>query len=724
MKRVAVIGAGTMGSGISEHIAGIGCKVLLFDIMKDNTLVAREVINKMKRGGDITPLNVEKDLHKVSDMDWIIEVVTEDLSLKKKIYSELEKHHKTGTIISSNTSTLTRKMLLEGSSDKFKEHFFITHFFNPVGYLSLMELVTGEENSPNMVTRLRDFCDLSLGRYVIDCNDTPGFIANRIGCFWLMTAIVKAIDYNISIGDADSIMRSRHIGIPRTGVFALLDLIGLDVFFYIVNLLKLSLPKDDPISLYSEPKILTEMIYDGFTGSKARGGFYKKSDLGEMQCIDLNTGLYVKCKRQNNPISASNIFNLFTSTGVLGSYVHDVMSQTIGYAASLIPEIANDAPSVDRAMRLGYNWSFGPFELLDKIYFAKNKPASINIEKLAGSSGKSHILDHNRSIYKNKKHLSLDGEYRENSTPGGMWSLRDKKSKQKAILKNNSGSLWDLGDGVACFSFTSRNNVFDLSVLRLLNDSINIVEKHFAGMIIGNDVDNFSVGVNLKLFIKQSLADVRYMIEYGQKTFERIKYSDFPCVAAVKGHTVGGGCEIMLHCDGIQAYNNTYSGLVETKIGVIPGWGGCKEMLLRFSGASIKQLFLQIFLAQLSSNAHHMQDMRMLQEDDRISTNIHRLLSDAKQYVLDILKVGYEKRKQEKILVKKVDFDFKTLLPDDATEHDRYIGQVLLYVLDSAGATQDVVLNKERDGFMTLMSEQKTIDRISHMLYKKSQLRN
>ena len=393
-----------------------------------------------------------------------------------------------------------------------------------------------------------------------------------------------------------------------------------------------------------------------------------------------------------------------------------VLLKTLSYAASLIPEISSDIYAVDEAMRLGYNWKYGVFELIDKL---SSNDATGSEYLLKNRQIKSKIIEYKKPFYNGRKKLNINGKYDEMVYPNDTWELYNIKLNNKPVLSNLSGSLWDIGNGIACFEFASKNNFFDMHTLKLLNDALNITNLHFEALVIGNDSNSFSVGVNLKLFFKKTYKSVEELISYGQETFHRVKFSRFPVVAVVSGFTVGGGCEIVLHSDRRVAHIETYCGLVETNIGVIPGWGGCKEILLRYGPKESKKLFEQIFYAKLSKNAFDIKDMRIMNEGEAILMNKKKLLPYGKQEALNLVK-SYSAPTEK--IIKSSEFEYSK---EDFSTYDHKIAEVLYkLIVESNGKKESDVYTLERKAFMRLIKQQKTQDRIQHMFFKKTKLHN
>jgi 3-hydroxyacyl-CoA dehydrogenase len=811
INKVVVIGSGVMGSGIAAHIANSGTKVLLLDIVPkdagaDRNKLADGALERMLKADPavlthkskaklITAGNLEDNLDLLGDADWIIEVVLEKLDVKRDLYKKIAAVRKPKSIVSSNTSTIPLKHLIEGLSEEFRKHFIITHFFNPPRYMQLLELVVDEETDKGAAQVIRDFCDVRLGKGVVECNDTPGFIANRIGCFWMTSGVLEAMRLGISVQEADLVM-GKPVGIPKTGVFGLLDLIGIDLMPLIASELAKTLPAGDEfIKIYNQPELIKKMIADGYTGRKGKGGFYRLNTEGgkkTKEVINLKTGEYLpdsKPSLASVEAAKGGLIKLVTHEDVGGQYARSVLVQTLAYAASLVPEIASEITSVDEAMRLGYNWKYGPFELIDRLSDGEISGAKWLADELK-NLGKTvpDILTKagNSKLYKTevdkKLFFNINGKYDEVKVESDYWMLADKKLGKKPVLKNPSASLWDVGDGILCLEYTSKMNSVDPLILEMMQKSIEVVQKDFKGLVIGNDADNFCVGANIGILLfaanVAAWKQIREIIKQGQDAYMALKFAPFPVVTAVSGMALGGGCEILMHSDAVQAHIETYTGLVEVGVGIVPGWGGCKEMVIRHmeseslrglsvakkggmfalslkqalsgEGAdalfhpiktmnampAISKAFENIAMAKVAKSAEEARDMMVLLQRDGITMNRRRLMADAKKKCID-LSSGYKPP-----LMKKVNLPGKTakaalemaingfVKSGKATLYDEIVSKGLATVL--SGGNTDItrqlseqdLLDLELDVFMDLIRNKGTMDRIEHMLEKGKPLRN
>ena len=795
IKKVAVIGSGVMGSGIAAQVANAGYPVVLLDIVpkdaKDRSMIAKGAIEKLLKTDPapfmrarnaklITPGNLEDNLEMLKDVDWIIEVVLEDLKVKHATYEKLNKARKKGSIISSNTSTIPLHKLVEGQPKDFAADFMITHFFNPPRYMRLLELVTGDKTRVDAVQTIRDFCDINLGKGVVQCHDTPGFIANRLGVFWLTAGINEAINLKISIETADAIM-SKPVGIPKTGVFGLIDLVGIDLMPKLADSLLSTLGKDDEYrKIFKDYPFVHDMIKVGYTGRKGKGGFYRLNPdpkaKKEKQALKINPAAFTESqysKSEKTSLASVNLGKAGLRAVVEhpdegGQYAWKVLSQTLAYAASLVPEIADNVADVDEAMRLGYNWKMGPFEMIDELgpaWFAeKLKGANIAVPKLLAQVGANKFY---RVENGKRQYFGTDGKYHDVVRADGVLLLSDIKLNAQPVLKNGSAKVWDIGDGVLCFEHTTKMNTFDEGIFDMLEQTIKKIgdgKKDYKALVIYNEGSNFSAGANLGIALFMiniaMWAQVEEFIARGQKLFMDLKYAPFPVVSAPSGLALGGGCEILLAADAVQAHAETYC--VEVGVGIIPGWGGCKEMLLRYKereredfkkatggkkiwfspdttpmGAT-RKAFETIGTATVAKSAFEAVDIGYLRYTDGITMNRDRLLHDAKQRALE-LAANYAPREKIKD-IRLPGAGGKAALnlavadlrkSGKATPHDVVVSDALANVL-SGGAkgdwttpmTEDEVLKLELGAFMNLLKDENTLARMEFMLDNGKPLRN
>lgn len=768
IERVAVIGAGVMGSGIAAHIANAGVPVYLLDVVaKDSNqrnAIAEGAIVKMlktrpapfmhsKNARLITTGNIEDDLEQLAEVDWVIEAVIENPAIKQKLYQKLDRICGPNTLISSNTSTLPLNILSAMQADSFKRRFMITHFFNPPRYMRLLELVASAELDQELFQAVCDFTDVKLGKGNVLCKDTPGFIANRIGTFWMQTAVLEAIELKLSVEQCDAALSL--FGIPKTGIFGLLDLIGLDLMPHVLSNFKQVLKPEDRLHSITEvPQILQTMINEGNTGRKGKGGFYRLQDEGKTkikQAIDLQRGTYHLSKRfkiEGITHKPADLRQFLEADDALSIYAWRVWSATFIYAAELIPEIADDINAIDCAMRLGYNWRYGPFELLDRLgvewFMQKIKPEQQLLPELIADG---------KSLYRNESGLlqyrDKSGNYRPIQHAGGVILLSDIKLQKPAILENASASLWDIGDGIVCLEFHSKMNTQNPDTMGLIQQSIAIVSAEYKAMVIYNEGEHFSAGANLNLLAPAILGGdwdtVKSIVQLGQNTFRALKYAPFPVVAAPSGLALGGGCEILLHCDAIQAHAELYMGLVEVGVGLVPAWGGCKELLGRWLKLpkrpggpmpAIAQTFETIALAKVSGSAQEAKELLYMANSDAISMNKSRLLADAKTRALALV-IDYQIPEEFAYqLPGKSAWSALAITIDSmhkagkASDYDVQITQQLARVLSGGDAditqplTEQNMLDLELESFICLVQQPGTLARLEHMLKTGKPLRN
>ena len=772
IKKVGVIGAGVMGAGIAAHITNAGVPVVLLDIVPEGAesrdALAEDAVKKLlkadpaafmhKRNAKlITTGNIEDHLDRVADCDWIIEAVIERLDAKHAIYGKIDAVRKPGSIVSSNTSTIPLAVLCEGMPGGFARDFLITHFFNPPRYMRLLELVAGETTRADAVQAVRRFADVALGKGVVECKDTPGFIANRIGIYWLQCGVLEAMEAGLTVEEADLVC-GRPMGIPKTGVFGLLDLVGLDLMPHVLGSLAGALPETDAFhAVRREPELIRKMIADGYTGRKGKGGFYRldtSSGKRVKEAIDLETGAYHPAQKPRlDSVEAARkggLRALMEHPDKGGRYAWRVMARTLSYAAHLAPEIAGDIVAVDEAMRLGFNWKSGPFQLIDQLgaaWFAeKLKTDGLAVPDLLETVGAGTFY---RTDEGRPQHLTFDGGYADVRRATGVLLLSDVKLRSQPLARNASASLWDIGDGVVCLEFHTKMNALDLGTLAMVGKAVDIVADGYQALVIYNEGSNFSAGANLGLMLFAANLAAWPMIEdmlvRGQDAYKALKYAPFPVVGAPAGMALGGGCEILLHCDAVQAHAEFYVGLVETGVGVVPAWGGCKEMLVRWSASPLRprgfmppviKVFETVGTATVARSAPEARDLLYLAADDGITMNRDRLLADAKARALDLVD-GYTPPEPPEIslpgpaarvALTMVLYGLRRL--GKATPHDEVVAKVLAGVLSGDGTdvteslTEDDLLALERRAFMELVRHPATIARIEHMLDTGKPLRN
>jgi 3-hydroxyacyl-CoA dehydrogenase len=769
--KVAVLGAGVMGAGIAAHVANAGVKVVLLDIVpkgaNERSALAKGAVERMlkqkpapfmhKRNARlVTPGNLEDDLGQLADCDWICEAVIENSEVKHRVYADVERVRKDGSLVTSNTSTIPLAKLVEGLPERFQRDFAVTHFFNPPRYMRLLELVGGPKTRPEALAELQQFCDRRLGKEVVIAKDTPGFIANRIGVYWSYVAMSEALKQGLTVEEADSIV-GRPMGIPKTGIFGLADLTGIDLAPHInASMLKL-LPKDDAFAKEFEPdgalpKLIADMIAKGRTGRKGGGGFYSRVD-GERQALDFATGEYrpqAKARLESARAAKAGLRALVEHPDKGGRYAWAVLSRTLSYAARLAEEIAFDLPDVDRAMKTGYAWKHGPFEQIDQLgaaWLAKRlEDEGRPVPKLLEAAGENPFY---KSEGEKALHLDFTGRYVEAAVSPDAWRLADMKRGKEPAAKNGSASIWDVGDGVACLELHSKMNAIDEGTIAMFVQAAQLHKKGFKALIVGGDYENFSVGANVGVALFAANAAMWPIIENTVSALQNallgLRNAPFPVVAAVAGMALGGGCEIAMHCDAVQAHAESYMGLVEVGVGVIPAGGGTKELLTRWSLAKkrpggpmppVAQTFETIGTAKVGTSAAESQELKFLREEDAITMNRARLLADAKAKALSLVD-GYKPREPvalrlpgetARVALKMAVDGFAA--QGKATPHDVVVSRELARVVSGGDTdvldevTEKQLLALERQAFMNLIRTGPTLDRIEHMLETGKPLRN
>ncbi|WDF73181.1 3-hydroxyacyl-CoA dehydrogenase/enoyl-CoA hydratase family protein [Novosphingobium sp. KACC 22771] len=768
INKVCVIGAGTMGAGIAAQVANAGVPVLLLDIVRDaddRNSVAAGAVERLKKAEPAAFMskaaaklvevgNIDDDLGRVAECDWVIEAIVEKIELKHALYEKLEGVRRTGTAVSSNTSTIPLDRLIEGRSEAFARDFLITHFFNPPRYMRLLEVVSGPKSDPELVASVSDFADRAMGKTVVRAKDTPGFLANRVGTYWLQAAINAAFEQGVSVEDADAI-GGKPMGVPKTGIFGLVDLVGIDLMPYLKASLTSTLPANDPYQgiAHDHPLIL-KMIADGYTGRKGKGGFYRiNREAGKVkEAINLSTGEYAKAKKPVSIPSAAqkDLRALISAPGVVGAYAWAVLGPTLAYAAGLIGEASDDILSIDTAMKLGYNWKYGPFELIDRIggadFVARLQAEGREVPAiLTMADGRPFYRVENGQ----RQYLGADGAYHAIVRPDGVLLLEDIKAASKPILKSGSAALWDIGDGVVALEFTGKMNALDGEVMKLIEKAIPLVTEQYKALVVYNEGSNFSAGANLGLAIFAiniaAWGEVEKLVAGGQKAYKALKYAPFPVVAAPFGMALGGGCEICLNSDAVQAHAETYIGLVECGVGLIPGWGGCGELMVRAAEnpkapkgpmPPVGKAFETISTATVAKSAANAKEIGYLRPGDGITMNRDRLLADAKARALSMVE-GYAPpappvfrlpgaggKTALELAVK--GFRARGL----ATPYDEVVADKLATVLTGGDAdvvdtvTEEQLLALELREFMTLVRDSRTQARVEHMLTTGKPLRN
>ncbi|OIQ28345.1 MAG: 3-hydroxyacyl-CoA dehydrogenase [Bacteroidetes bacterium MedPE-SWsnd-G2] len=797
IKKVAVIGSGIMGSGIACHFANIGVEVLLLDIVprelnkaeeaKGLTLEDKVVRNRLVNNALKTALkskpspiynksfayriktgNLEDDIAKVKDVDWIIEVVVERLDIKKIVLEKLDKHRTPGTLITTNTSGIPIKFMSEGRSEDFQKHFCGTHFFNPARYLKLFEIIPGPQTSNSVLEFLNGYGEKFLGKTSVIAKDTPAFIGNRIGIFSIMSLFHTVKDLDMTIEEVDK-LTGPVIGRPKSATFRTVDVVGLDTLVHVANGIADNCKEDEQIDLFKLPEFISTMVNNQWLGSKTGQGFYKKqvSDSGkkEILSLDLNTLEYRQkksAKFQTLELTktidrvADRFKVLVNGKDKAGTFYRKSFASLFAYVTKRIPEITDDLYKIDDAMKAGFGWEHGPFQIWDAI----GVEAGLKIMEDEGCTPANWVremLDSGSSSFytvKNGTTLAYDIPSKsQQKVPGqDAFIILDNIRTTKEVFKNSGVVLEDLGDGILNLEFQSKMNTIGGDVLAGLNKAVDIAEKDFAGLVVGNQGANFSVGANIGMIfmmaVEQEYDELNMAIKYFQDTMMRMRYSSIPTVAAPHGMTLGGGCELSMHADKVVAAAETYIGLVEFGVGVIPGGGGSKEMTLRASDTFqkndvelnvLQEYFLTIGMAKVATSAHEAFDLGILQKGkDVVVVNKDRQIALAKSYAKIMADQGYTqpvKREDIKVLGKQALGMF--LVGTDSmqagkfiSEHDRKIANKLAYVMAGGDLSEPTKVNEqylldlEREAFLSLCTERKTLERIQHMLKTGKPLRN
>ena len=798
INKVAVIGSGIMGSGIACHFANIGVEVLLLDIVprelndqekkkglsledkavrnrivndslqdsvksKPSPIYHKDFVNRIETG------NLEDDIHKVSEVDWIIEVVVERLDIKKQVFENLEKHRKPGTLITTNTSGIPINFMTDGRSDDFKKHFCGTHFFNPPRYLRLFEIIPGKETSKDVLDFLEMYGEKFLGKKAVLAKDTPAFIGNRIGIFSIMSLFHTVKDMGMTVEEVDK-LTGPVIGRQKSATFRTVDVVGLDTLVHVANGLHENVPEDEQHDLFALPDFIQTMMDNKWLGSKTNNtGFYKKikKDDGssEIKTLDLDTMEYRDQKKASFGTleQTKSIDNLSDRYEVLvngkdkaGDFYRKSFSALFAYVSNRIPEISDELYKIDDAMRAGFGWEHGPFQVWDALGVKKGvemmkeegyEPAAWVTEMLENGEDSFYTVKEGNTYYydiQDKKQTKVPGQ--------DAFIILDNIRESKEVFKNSGVVVEDLGDGILNVEFRSKMNAIGGDVLDGVNKAIDMAEKDYQGLVVANNGKNFSVGANIGMIfmmaVEQEYEELNMAIKYFQDTMMRMRYSSIPTVAAPHAMTLGGGCEMSLHADKVVAAAETYIGLVEFGVGVIPGGGGTKEMTVRAADTfqkddvelnRLREHFLTIGMAKVSTSAYEAYDLNILQKGkDIVVVNPDRQLAIAKKHALLMAENGYTKpieRTDIKVLGKQALGAFLVGTDQMAagkyiSEHDKKIANKLAYVMaggdlsENQLVSEQYLLELEREAFLSLTGERKTLERLQHMLKKGKPLRN
>ena len=730
IKKVVVIGSGTMGSGIAAHLCNANIPVTLLDLKTEISEQARDRINKSKppllldksKIDNIKVGNIADNFDVVKEADWIVEAVVERIDIKHQIYEKIFKSRKDGAIVSSNTSSIPIKILSEHLADNEKKDFCITHFFNPVRYMGLLEIVKNENNDLKKINQLKQFCETELGKGAIICNDTPGFLGNRVGVYAMQVAMTEAFKMKLSIEEADAIF-GRPMGIPKTGVFGLYDLIGIDLMADVLKSFIKELPKSDEFHVVArEIPLVKKLIETGYTGRKGKGGFYRMNKTGAikvMEAINLENGDYFATKKIDIKSNKVDLKGLINRKDKYGEYAWSVLSKIIKYASSLVPGITKDFNDIDEAMRLGFNWTKGPFEMLEEIG-VKNF-----FDKVDEFKGNNFL----ENLSKNKN----EDFYGERQKYTNIETLGKVKKTATRIDGNDSAKIYRFND-YNIVEFTTKANALDYESMDALKKATD------KPLIIINESMQFSAGVNLTYTMefadKNDFKSIEKFIKYFQETCKHLKYSKHPVISAPSGLTLGGGFEVMVQSNFVATHTNIVVGLVETIVGLIPAGGGCKEMLARWldtdqakkdpNYASLK-VFDIIGYGRTATSPVEAEPMKYLKPEDKKIMNRNSLLEVSKKIIMDNknfkapeeFKFNLPGKSVLKDMNKIIDklYNDKVIL-----DHGVTVAKELAHVLSGGDTTIDKALSEddlfklELDAFMRLIETQKTQDRIRHTL--------
>src|SRR5467141_2255415 len=812
IEKAVVLGAGTMGSRIAAHFANAGLPCILLDLVPPNlpadapsaernkiVRAGLEAAKKSKPAAFFTSAlaervaigNFEDDLARCGEADWIIEVVAENLEIKRKLLSRVAQYRKPEAIVTTNTSGLPVHLIAEGMSEEFQKHWAGTHFFNPPRYLKLVEVIPGPKTSPEVIEALSEFCDRRLGKGVVIAKDTPNFIANRIGTFSMLNALRLMSTLGMTIEEVDA-CTGPAIGQPKSATFRTADIVGIDVLAHVVRNIYESVPNDESREMYRVPVLVEEMVRRGWVGEKTGQGFCKrvKGD-GEREILNLDEHTMEYQPRQKARFASIENGKTIDDTRqrlrmLLGpilegqkgdkaqQFLWGSISETCLYAARRVPEISDSVVDVDRAMRWGFGWELGPFEVMDAIgvkafaeHVQKEGRALLGSIETLLASGRSGFYESTKG--KTTVFDISGGAAKAVEPPSGVLLLKSLKDAGREVEHNSGASLIDLGDGVVCCEFHAKMNAIGADLIAMLHKGIKRLSTDFDAMVIANQAVNFSVGANLMLVLvgaqEQEWDEIHLAVKQFQNVNLALKYAPKPVVAAPQGLALGGGCEISLHAARIQAAAEAYIGLVEVGVGLIPAGGGTKEMLIRANehaagGVAITQpspesdldlfhamkpIFEAIAMAKVGTSAEECRDLGYLRREDGVSMNRDRLVADAKEAALSLVRGGYkplaatwqEGAQTTKIKVLGEQFlagaklaIHMMLRGGYASEYDAHVGRKLANILAGGPLTspqlvsEQYVLDLEREAFVSLCGEKKTQERIAHTLKTGKPLRN
>jgi 3-hydroxyacyl-CoA dehydrogenase len=799
IEKAVVLGAGTMGSRIAAHLANAGLPCILLDIVPpdltagDRNKIVRaglEGAKKSKPAAFFAPALVEKvsignfedDLGRCAEADWIIEVVAENLEIKRNLLARVAQFRKPGAIVTTNTSGLPVHLIADGMSEEFQQHWAGTHFFNPPRYMKLVEVIPGPKTLCEVIETLDEFCDKRLGKGVVVAKDTPNFIANRIGTYSMLNAIRLMTSLEMTIEEVDA-CTGPAVGWPKSATFRTADLVGLDVLVHVVKNIYETAPNDESHEMYKVPALIEEMARRGWLGDKTGQGFYKKMrGEGEKEILTLDVNTMEYRPRQKARFASLEMGKAIEGTrervralvepileGQKGDkaqqFIWGGLSEMCLYAARRVPEISDSVADVDHALQWGFAWEMGPFEMMDAIG-VKAFAEQVQKERRAVPSAIEKVLTSGRKgFYESEKGKTTifdvtTGAAKPLGTPKGVILLKSEKEAGREVERNSGASLIDLGDGVVCCEFHAKMNAIGADLIAMLHKGLKRLDTDFDAMVIANQAVNFSVGANLMLMLvaaqEQEWDELHMAVKQFQNINLALKYAPKPVVAAPQGMALGGGCEISLHSAKIQAAAEAYIGLVETGVGLIPGGGGTKEMLIRANEHAaggedldlfhtLKPVFETIAMAKVGTSAEESRDLGFLRREDGVSMNRDRLVADAKEVALALVRGGYKplsatwqegaQTTQIKVLGEQFLTGAKLVIHmmqrgGFISDYDAHVGRKLGHILAGGQLTsaqmvsEQYVLDLEREAFVSLCGEKKTQERIAHTLKTGKPLRN
>ena len=795
IKKAAVLGSGIMGSRIACHFANIGVQVLLLDIVPkeandsekargwdtSHPAVRNRIVNDAlttaiksrpsplydsAKASLIKTGNFDDDLSKIKECDWVLEAVVENLEIKKSLFEKVEKHRKPGTLITSNTSGIPIHLMIDGRSEDFQKHFCGTHFFNPPRYLRLLEIMPTKKTDNEVVDFFMKYGDLYLGKETVLCKDTPAFIANRIGVYSMMSGMHAIAHTNFSVGEIDK-LTGPVIGRAKSATFRTSDLVGLDTTVNVANNLYAALSKDESRDQFKLPQVVKELHERKWLGDKTKQGFYKKVvENGQKEILELNLKTFEYEEKRKSKLDIldktksiedvkERLKIAITLEGAEGDFYRTTFYDLFKYCTYRIPEIADELFRIDQAVAAGFAWELGPFESWNAMgtrsVYEQMKAAGIEcapwIEEMFAAGIESFYS------YEKGKKLYYDIPSKSYKVMPGTegFILLDAFKENNIVWQNDGTTIYDIGDGILDIEFHTKMNSLGAEVIEGLNTAISLAEKDYRGLVIANEGQNFSAGANLAMLfmyaVDQEWDEIDLMIRTFQNTMTRARFSSIPVVSAPSGMALGGGCELSLHCDAIQAHAETYIGLVEVGVGLIPGGGGTKELTLRASDEyengdpelnTLQKYFMNIATAKVATSAEEARGMNILRPSDRITLNRRRLIADAKQRAIDLYEAGYTQPTERQNIKVQGTTGLAMFAAGIegmkrghyASEHDAKIAHKISWVMNGGDlsapteVSEQYLLDLEREAFLSLCAEPKTLERIQSILFKGKPLRN